>query len=250
MELNTNVPAIVGQQVAGESAKVRKTLEQLIKKVNSSAFDIAELLHTIKKNGYYEGFNTFQEYVKTLEIKPRKAQYLRRIAEVMDTMGVKRETYEPLGVAKLREITSLDVSANWVNPETKEETPIKAFIQGFIDKGSDMPLEEIKNHVKTLKGLVGEDAMAWLHLYMKEQAIEKVARPALESAKAQIGSVGKDEEGMSKDASDGAAAEAIFASFLADPANEFLGAVDDISTEQSVYDEPADQTGDDNTDNV
>jgi len=241
---------IVGEKVAGEAAKVRKQLEQLIKKVNSSAFDIAELLHTIKKNGYYEGFTTFQEYVKTLEIKPRKAQYLRRIAEVMEIMTIARDKYEPLGVAKLREITSLDVGGTWINPETKEETPIKAFVQGFIDKGKDMPLEEIKNHVKTLKGLIGEDAMAWLHLYMKEQAIDKVVRPAMELAKAQIGSVGKDDEGVSKDASDGAAIESICGAFLADPANEILAGGDyAVSTEDGSTDD-ADQTGDNNDNKV
>jgi len=215
-------PNIVGQKVAGESAKVRKQLEQLIKKVNSSAFDIADLLHTIKKNGFYEGFVTFQEYVKTLELKPRKAQYLRRIAEVMDVMQIPREKYEPLGIAKLREITSLNLDDTWVNPETKEEIPIKSFVEGFIYNGKDMPLDEIKNHVKTLKGLIGEDAMGWLHLYMKQMAIDQVVRPALELAKAQIGSVKKDDEGISQDASDGAAAEVVFVAFINDPANGIL----------------------------
>lgn len=220
MDVINSVPQFVGQKVAGESAKVRKQLEQLIKKVNSSAFDIAELLHTIKKNGYYEGFTTFQEYTKTLALKPRKAQYLRRIAEVMEEVNIPREKYEPLGIAKLREITSLNVNDTWINPETKEETPIRTFIENFIEKGPDINLEEIKGYVKTLKGLVGPEAMGWLHLYMKEQAIEQVARPALELAKAKIGSVSKDDEGMSKNASDGSAAESIFAAFLADPSNE------------------------------
>jgi hypothetical protein len=64
--------------------------------------------------------------------------------------------------------------------------------------------------------------MSWLHLYMKTQAIEQTARPALELAKAMIGSVSKDSEGISQDASDGSAAESVFASFLADPANAVL----------------------------
>ena len=59
-------------------------------------------------------------------------------------------------MAKLREITSLDVNAIWVNPETSEEVPVKSFIKGFIEKGKDMSLEEIKEHVRTLKGLTGE----------------------------------------------------------------------------------------------
>jgi hypothetical protein len=233
MEINTNVPSIVGQKVAGESAKTRKQLEQLIKKVNSSAFDIAELLHKIKKNGFYEGFTTFQEYTKTLELKPRKAQYLRRIAEVMDEVDIPREKYEPLGIAKLREITSLNVNDTWINPEDKSETSMSAFITGFIDKGKEMSLEEVKGHVRTLKGLIGDEAMGWLHLYMKQLAIDNVARPALELAKAQIGSVAKDDEGISKDATDGQAAESIFASFLADPANEALAYDSSLSNNES-----------------
>ncbi len=220
---NTNVPAIVGQQVAGEAAKVRKQLEQLISKVNSSSFDIGEMLHTIKKNGFYEGFTTFQEYVKTLEIKPRKAQYLRRIAEVMDIMEIPRAGYEGLGIAKLREITSLDVGGTWINPDTKIETPVATFIKAFIDKGKEMPLTEIQQHVKVLKGLVGDEDLSWVHLYMKQSAIDQVVKPALEKAKMLIGSVSKDDEGVSKDASDGAAAEVVFVAFLNDPANDFLG---------------------------
>jgi len=222
MEVFENVPAIIGQQVAGEAAKVRMELEQLISKVNTSAYDIGELLHKIKKNGYYDGFVTFQEYVKTLQIKPRKAQYLRRIAEVMDIMEVPREKYEPLGIAKLREITSLDVNGTWTNPDTQVEISLKTFITAFIEKGEEMNLEDIKLHVQTLKGLADEDAMGWVNLYMKKMAIEQVVRPALDMAKMMIGSVGKDDEGVSKDASDGAAAEVVFVSFLNDPANTVL----------------------------
>jgi hypothetical protein len=212
--LNLKPPAITDSAVAGEAAKTRQQLEQLIKKVNTSSFDIGELLHIIKKNSYYTEFVTFQEYIKTLDIKPRKAQYLRRIAQVADELGIPRAKYEPLGTAKMREITSLDTGATWVNPETKEELPIKDFIYGFIEKGETMGLEEIKAHVKTLKGLVGAEAMGWVHLYMKQIAIDNTVKPALDLAKAQIGSVSKDDEGMSQDASDGQAAEAIFADYL------------------------------------
>ena len=218
--LNAVPTVIVGEKTAGEAHKIRKQLEQLIKKVNNSAFDIGDLLWTIKSNSYYEGFNTFTEYVKTLNIKYRKARYLTRISEVMHELNVPRETYEPIGIAKLREITSLDTNGTWINPETKEETPIKAFVQGFIEKGQELPLEEIQQHVRTLKGITGENAFGWIHLYMKQLAIDNVARPALEKAKAMIGTVAKDEEGNSKDASDGQAAESIFATFLSGEGNE------------------------------
>lgn len=222
MEVINTPAAIVGPIVAGEAAKTRKALEQLIKKLNASSFDLSDLLYKVKKNGYYDGYDTFTAYVRTLEIKPRKAQYLTRIAEVMGELSIPREKYEVLGTAKLREITSLNVNDTWVNPETKDELPITDFVVGFVEKGADMTLDEIKQHVKTLKGLVGTEALSWVHLYMKQSAIDNVVRPALELAKAQIGSVSKDDEGISHDASDGAAAEVVFVSFLNDPANGIL----------------------------
>ena len=205
---------IVGQQVAGEAVKVRNTLEQLIKKVNKSSFDIAELLYTVKSKGYYEGYTTFWEYVKTLEIKRRRAQYLCDIVETMMAINAPRDKYEPLGIAKLREIASLDIDGEWVNPETGEKVPIKSFIEGFIEKGNDMTLAEITQHVRTLKGLVGENNIVFLHLAVKQSVLDNTVRPALELAKNQIGSVGKDSEGMSKDATDGQALEVVCVDFL------------------------------------
>jgi|GEM_PF-2206178 hypothetical protein len=210
----TDPTAIVGQKVAGESAKVRKQLEQLIKKVNTSAFDIADLLYSVKKNGYYEGYETFNAFIQTLEIKPRKAQYLTRMNEVMDALGFNREKYEPLGVAKLREICSLNINDEWVNPETKEVVPIKSFVIGFIEKGQGLTFEEIQQHVRTLKGLVGENNLVFLHFSVKQSVLENVVRPALDLAKKHIGSVSKDAEGISQDASDGSALEVIAIEYL------------------------------------
>lgn len=218
--MNLTPLAIYDGAIAGEAAKTRKKLEEVIASSNKSVFDIGELLYIIKKNNYYAGFNTFQEYVKSLDIKPRKAQYLRRIAQVMDELEIPREQYEPLGTAKMREITSLDTSATWENPETQETVPIKDFVIGFVEKGSTMSLEEIKSHVKTLKGLVGTEAMGWLNLYMKQSALDNTVRPALELAKMKMGSAGKDDEGISYDYSDGQAAEVIFVEYLNDPNNE------------------------------
>lgn len=213
-KLLTQPIVMVGEQVAGESAKVRKELEQLINKVNTSAFDIGDLLHAIKKNGYYEGFVTFQEYIKTLNLKLRKAQYLEKISSVMGELNIPRAEYEPLGVSKLRAITRLEPTGEWVNPEDGSIVPLTSFIKGFVEKGQDMSLEEIHQHVNVLQGKVGDQAMGFLHLHMKQQAIDQVAIPALDKAKMLIGSVSKDDEGVSQDASDGRAAEVIFVSFL------------------------------------
>lgn len=214
MDLGYTQGVIVGEVVAGEAAKVRKELEQVITQSNRSMFDIGELLYKIKKNGYYHGFDTFYQYTKSLDFKNRRLHYLTTIAEVMDAVGVKRETYEPLGISKLREITSLDPNGEWVNLETKEVTPIREFIKAFVDKGHEMPLEEIKQHVRVLKGLIGEDELVWVNLRVKKSVLETVIRPALDKAKLLIGSTGTDDEGNAKDASDGRAAESIFADFL------------------------------------
>lgn len=215
-------PLLVGEAVAGEAASVRNELEALIKNSNSSAFDIGELAYKVKSNALYTGFTTFQEYGKSLPIKLRKLQYLARIAEVMSIMETPRATYEPLGIAKLREITSLDVEGSWTNPETSEKVDIKTFIASFITKGQNMSLDTIKQHVRTLKGLTGENNLVTLHISVKQSALENVIRPALDLAKAQIGSVGKDSEGISYDAGDGRALEVIAISFLNDPANGIL----------------------------
>lgn len=223
--MSTSTPVtIVGEAVAGESTKVRKQLESLIKNLNKSTLDIGELLFKVKSNGFYQpwGFTTFQEYVDTLDIKARKAQYLLRIVDVMQQVGLERDKYEPLGIAKLREITSLDPQATWKNPQTGEETPMKEFIVGFVEKGDEMALEDLKTHVRTLKGLVGENDIVWLNLPFVRSTKENTIDPALTLARNNIGSVGKDDEGMSKDASDSACVEVWAVEYLNNLANNVL----------------------------
>ena len=208
--------AIHGETVAGESSKIRKTLEGLISTLDKSTFDVAELLHTVKSKNYYQGwgFNTFQEYTSTLKLKQRKAQYLTRIVDVMSTVGIARTQYEPLGIARLREITSLDPEKKWTNPETNQEIPMKDFIAGFVEKGEAIEMDDLKKNVRTLKGFVGDNDLVFVNLCITRSVHDNTYRPALEKAKMLIGSVGKDDEGISQDASDGAAIEVALAEFL------------------------------------
>jgi len=212
MDKMLNPPAIHGPVVPGVAVQARKELETVISVANSSMFDIAELLHKIKKNKYHDG--TFTDYLKSLNFKRRRLEYLEKMAGVMEAVGIPRTQYEPLGISKLREITSLDPNGKWTDPETKEEIPISTFIQGFVEKGHELSKEDIHKHVNTLKGMIGEESMGWIHLYMKQSVIDQVVKPSLEKAKALIGSIGKDEEGYSIDPSDGRAAETVFVSFL------------------------------------
>ena len=211
---------LVGEAVAGAAAKAMQQVEALIANINKQQFDLADALYTVKKNGYYQkDFATFKEYYQTLKIKARRAQYLTKIVETMTAVGISRQEYEPLGIGKLREITSLEPSAIYTNPVTGEQTPMKDWIVDLVEKGAEMDLEEIQKHVRTLKGLVGEHDIVFKNLAFTRQQVEKTIDPAIELTRANIGSVGKDEEGISKDASESACVEVWAVEYLNNPAN-------------------------------
>lgn len=216
------VISAVGEIVAGEAKQARHRLEHLIKDGHRNTFEIARQLHLIKSKGYYDGYNTFTEYISTLDFKLRKAQYLRRIAEVMEILGVPPEVYEPVGLSKLREITSLNLDTVWINPETEEEVPMGVLIATFLDKALALSVEEVKAYVRVLKGLTPETEMVGRHFYVPTQVLHEIINPAVETAKRLIGSVGRDDEGIAKDPSDGRALEVICIEFLNDPANSFI----------------------------
>ena len=171
---------------------------------------------------YRPDFETFGEYVRSLDIKQRKAEYLEKIVDVMEEVDRDRDEYEPLGVAKLREITSLDPNADWTNPDTKEVTPMRDFITELVDKGKGMSLADIKQHVRTLKGLVGENDIINRTFGWTRLAITETIDPAIELAKRAIGSSGRDADGNAIETSDSKAVEMILADFLANPENNIL----------------------------
>lgn len=205
---------IIGEAVAGQSQNILNEINALIAGVNTSTFDLAERLHTVKKSTLYApNYDSFGEYVKTLDLKASKGYYLIRIVEAMTFAGIPRSVYEPIGLAKLRIISRMKFDG-----PNAVENPVET-LQALIDAAPTMTLEELNQQIATAQGLTGEDAMVWLNITLKKAARDNVVRPALDLAKKNIGSVGKDEEGMAKDASDGAALEAIAADFLSDPNN-------------------------------
>jgi hypothetical protein len=202
---------IVGEAEAGEAAKVRKQLNQLIKNLNASTFDLMDVLFTIKSKSFFSPkFNTFSEFIKDLDgLKMSKAYYLVKIKDLMNSVDVPRETYEPIGLSKLRIISRL--AAN------KEELPLGT-VNELVTKAPELSLEQLKAAVDELQGLTGEDSMVWLNVSLKSSARD-IVKKAISVAKKNIGSVSKDDEGVSKDASDGQALEAVALDFLSDPHN-------------------------------
>lgn len=203
---------IVGEAVAGQASKVLKQINEIIQGVNTSTFDLMDLLHEVKtKSYYYPAHESFGDYAKSLDLKVSKSYYLVRIKEVMNTAGVSRAEYEPVGISKLRAISRIDT----LEPGAVEK--VKALISG----ANQLDLEEVTQQVATAQGLTGDDAMVWMNITLKKAARDEVVKPALELAKKNIGSVGQDADGNAKDASDGSALEAVCADFLSDPNNNY-----------------------------
>lgn len=215
---------VVGEAVAGHAAKVMQQLESLISSDNHTVFTMAELLYEVKKNSLYAsaGHNTFKDYTSTLSLEDRKANYLTKLGYCVDVLGIPRVTYEPVGITKLRSITSLNPLGVWTNPETNVALPLSGFIVELMTKSLTMTQKELDEYVRTLKGQVGENEMVTRKFTLLRTVSESVLDPAIDLARRQIGSTHKDDEGISQDASDGACLEVIAISFVLDPANEAL----------------------------
>lgn len=206
-------PVVSETEAGSRSDEVKRKINKLIRAVNTNMFDLAEYLHEAKTKTFYTewGFPTYSTYAKSLNIKYARAYYLVDIIEKMRRAGVSRAEYEPVGLAKLRVIAKLDPDA------TYNETPVVLLIRELTLKAPQLSQEEVQAEVDRIQGKVGDDSMVWLNLHVKKLARENVMKPALALAKKHIGTVGQDEEGTSLDASDGQAAEMVFANFLADP---------------------------------
>ena len=246
-----NPPAIVGEAVAGQTAKraaaVRIELEHLNTLVLDSTFDIAELLAEVKENNYYGawGYETFEEYVEiVLGMKKVKAYYLVRIVTTAKKLEIPREKYQDIQITKLREIFTL-------NPFDKEGQPLHSPVTGLlisdhikelVGKASTLKLTEVVDLVSQLKGQTGDDAMVYLNLKVTKSCRDNVILPARELARKRLGSQEIDSEGDSHDYSDSVVEELIHAEFLADANNidappqsmvQSDGDEEDHSTEES-----------------
>lgn len=199
---------IIGEQNAGEAAQARAELADAIKQVHFDTFGVAELLLKVQRGRYYDT-PTWQEYVKTLDLKPRKSQYLVRMADVMDQVGIERAEFEPVGLTKLREITRLDPAKTYTNPNTTEVTPMADWIKGLVELAPSKTLEEIQQSVRTLMGETGENDKTWVNFHMLRSVADGVVRPALDKAKACIGQAGQGKNGEALEPTDAAALEVV-----------------------------------------
>lgn len=202
-------PAIHGEAVAGESAKLRLKIEATVSGLNSNTFDLADdLLKAKVTNSFTKwGFNSAGEFFESIKLKAAKGHYLLKIAETMSICNIERVVYEPIGIAKLRTICKLDPVKDYNGAAGA------GLIKNLIEVAPDVSIEALKESVDNLQGKTGDDGEVWLNLCMTRAARDKVAKPALATMKKQLGSVSTDADGNKQDASEGRCAELIFAHF-------------------------------------
>ena len=214
---------MVGEQVAGRAARVRAKLKDLTSDVKASTFDMADLLLEAQEHNYAAawGFASTYEYGKEeLGLKRRKIEYLTRITKVCRQVGLKREKYEPSGISKLREITTLNPEGSYWNVTEHVSESLDEHIVRLILDSDKMTVDQVKEEVLRLKGRTGADRPVLRTTSYPKSVWENVIKPARELARQLLGSAGRDDEGNAKEYSDGACDEVIYAAFLADLNNQ------------------------------
>lgn len=212
--------AVVGEQMAGRSASVRKKLIELNSDIKASTFDLADLLFEAQENSYPAewGFSSVLEYgTKELGLKERKVQYLTRLTKVCRAVGLKREQYEPAGISKLRVICTLGPESTFWNKETRISEPMEDHIIRLILDSDTMTVVNVKDEVARLKGQVGPDRRVVRSYSTSASAWENVISKAIEAARRFLGTKQRDDEGNAVEYSEGDCYECICATFNADP---------------------------------
>ncbi len=240
-------PAIYGEAVAGREAKsaaLRKRMFMLSTDLTKNTFDLAESFAEAQESRCYIewGFDTLWDYaLLELGIKQRKAQYLARIVKVCRECGVSRKDYEPVGVTKLREITSLDPGATYYNPDTRTHEPMVDHIVEMIAEAPENSTIEVEQEVARLKGQTGENAMITRAYKVTVSAWENVIQRCFESIRKRLGSAGRDGTGEAKEYSDGAVIEVLAAEYNSDPRN-FMEETDESAAQIEVLTEESNGT--------
>jgi hypothetical protein len=215
---------IIGEAVAGEAAQTLSEVKKLVKGLSVNTFDLAEKLHKVKKNKYYAPkFNTYGEYLKTLDIKLSKGYYLTKIVELMEAASIPRSVYEPVGIAKLRLVSRIDLEQQDGQPKMYDlgtGLPVQGveIVKAIMAHAETQDPDELEQFVRKVNGQVGDNAPTWVNIGMTEGQRAKWEE-AVSLAKANIGSVSKDADGNYQDASEGRCAEVIAVNYILDPNN-------------------------------
>lgn len=211
---------IVGENIAGRSATVRKTLQSLASYSNANLLDMAELLYEAQQNNYCHtwGYPSLPEFAeKELGMKPRRAQYLSRIVLVYKAVGLERKNVEHVHISKLREIARLKPESYFFNLDTRANEPLEEHIVKLFLDADELSLQKVKDEVARLLGQVGPDRRVVRSFSTTQSAWDNVFVPAMEKIRRRLGSENRDDAGNAKEYSDGVVYEMMAAEINADP---------------------------------
>lgn len=239
---------IHGEAIAGKKAKsleLRKRIMLLSTDLDKYTFDLAEAFFEAQESGSYIewGYESLGKYASIeLGIKHRRAQYLARIVRVCRECGIARKDYEPVGVTKLREITTLNPSELYYNAEEKKHEPMVEHIVRLVAEAPENSTTEVELEVARLKGQVGENAMITRAFRVTVSCWDNVISPCLEAIRKRLGSAGRDGTGAAREYTDGNCYEALCAEYNADPRN-FYEEPDESQTQTEIPEEMAEVPG-------
>lgn len=209
---------IVGEAVSGRAAQVRLRLRGMASNIDTSEFDMIELLCEAKEESYATkwGFSSLREYgIKELGLKARRVQYFTRVGTVCKAVGLTRKQYEPCGRSKLREIVRLDPDSTYFNKDTRENEDMAEHIVRLILDHDNFTFEQVRDEVARLLGQVGANRRVVRSYGTSASVWENVIQAAYEKARRYLGSKGRDEDGNAREYSDGDCQEVICAAFNA-----------------------------------
>lgn len=142
--------------------KALSLADSLAQNVETNYFKLGGVLKVIHENGWFEGFETFDQYVfEHFGFQKRKAMYLIQIYADLVGKSIPWEKVAPLGWTKIKDLSpilTLDNVDEWV---AKAEKLSVAELQAALKaqtEGKEAP--ETKDEVQTLKFKVHGDQVA------------------------------------------------------------------------------------------
>ena len=117
---------------------VKQELEKVAKSVKDNFISLAELLYETWSNAYHKeyGYSNFGDFSASLDINPRKANWLVSITRTIHRLGIAWTNVEEIGWRKLGTISTVLDSNNYTE---------------WLDEARNNPLPVLEEQVKAAK---------------------------------------------------------------------------------------------------
>ena len=174
---------------AGEQPRaevVKQELQKVSKSVKENFISLAELLYEAWANQYHKdyGYTNFNDFTATLDLNPRKANWLVSITRTLHRLGIPWSNVEEIGWRKLGTISPVLDSTNYTEmlEEAREnslpvlEEKVKAMKQGREEDESPVRLTlQLKEKENSIVETALEQAMQDDNITTKGKALSVIA---------------------------------------------------------------------------